>query len=423
MLLLITSKAQELQQNSFHRLMAEDIIFCLTRDFLDNTSYSQGFRAAIGGDTKDGEGRYYLWNEEEIKRILPEGMAGLFCAAYAVLPSGNFGSELAGSQMSWNILYEASTVNELSKRYNIRGAEVGQNLFECRKILLEYRDKRYPLNSDNKILMGWNGLMIGALANASVSFEQPEWKDIAERSALFIQKNFHDKNDNWKRSWIDGHVSINALAEDYAFFLWGIIELYKAAKHFNAGEKQLNDWLSSAKMIADKMIEKFWDEKNGGLYLTPEDDKNIFTRMKSAEDNALPSANSFAAQALTELALILEEKNYSDYARKIIGCFSRYATENLLNCISLLVSDLIWKPVRKKIIPVPEILSKKVPTDEELNAEEPEIQEPEAKPEARETSRASRRAARAERAGSTERNERTERAERRARRTSRTRSK
>ena len=143
--------------------------------------------------------------------------------------------------MSWNILYEASTVNELSKRYNVRGSEVGQKLFERRKILLNYRDKRYPLNSDNKILMGWNGLIIGALSHASVSFNRPDWKDIAERTALFIQKNFQDKNNNWKRCWIDGHVNINALAEDYALLLWGIIELYKAAKNFNAGEKQLKN--------------------------------------------------------------------------------------------------------------------------------------------------------------------------------------
>ncbi|MBQ6738184.1 MAG: thioredoxin domain-containing protein [Synergistaceae bacterium] len=421
MLLLTVSKAQELQENSFHRLMAEDIIFCLTKDFADNNSYSQGFRAAIGGDTKDGEGRYYLWNENEIKKILPEGVAGLFCAAYAVLPSGNFGSELAGSQMSWNILYEASTVNELSKRYNIRGSEVGQKLFECRKILLNYRDKRYPLNSDNKILMGWNGLIIGALSHASVSFNRPDWKDIAERTALFIQKNFQDKNNNWKRCWIDGHVNINALAEDYAFLLWGIIELYKAAKNFNAGEKQLNDWIEFAKTLADKMIEKFGDE-NGGLYLTPEDDKNIFMRMKSADDNALPSANSMAASALTELALILDEKNYSDYSRKIIGCFSHYASENPLSCLSLIISDLDWKPVKKKVIPPPE--EPKVLTDEELNAEEnintPEHQETKSHDEERRAARSTRRSVRSGVVNSGT-SERSERAERRARRTSRTR--
>ena len=424
MILLTVSKAQELNQNSFHRLMAEDIIFCLTRDFSDSTAYSQGFRAAIGGDTKEGEGRYYLWNEEEIKRILPEGDAGLFCAAYAVLPSGNFGNELAGSQMSWNILYEASTVSELAKRYGIKGAEVGRRLYECRKILLNARDKRYPLASDNKILMSWNGLAIGALARASVVFEQSEWRDIAERAALFLQKNLPDKNNNWRRSWIEGHAGIDAITEDYAFFLWGIMELYKAAKHFNAGEKQLNDWLNVAKNLADIMIKKFWDEKNGGLFLYLENAPNIFIRMKSAEDNALPSPNAFAVIALNELAIILEEKSYSDYARKIIGCFSHYASENPLACLSLLTADLIWTPVKKKPAPVPEPVH--IPTDEELNAEEPENETHiEAKPETdRRAARTSRRSSRTERTERTSgANDRAERRSARSHRSARTREK
>ncbi|MDY6415047.1 MAG: hypothetical protein SPL10_07815, partial [Synergistales bacterium] len=413
MILLTVAKSQELNQNSFHRLMAEDIIFCLTRDFSDSTAYSQGFRAAIGGDTPEGEGRYYLWNEDELKKILPEGDAGLFCAAYAVLPSGNFGNELAGSQMSWNILYEASTVTDLAKRYGIKGAEVGRRLFECRKILLAVRDKRYPLASDNKILMGWNGLTIGALARASVAFEQSEWRDIAERAALFIQKNFPDKNNNWRRVWIDGHAEIEAITEDYAFLLWGIVELYKAAKHFNAGEKQLSDWLNMAQSLAEIMIKKFWDEKNGGLYLSLENAPNIFIRMKSAEDNALPSANAFAAIALNELAIILEEKKYSDYAREIIGCFSHYASENPLSCLSLLIADLIWQPVKKKPEPAPEPVH--VPTDEELNAEEPE---PAAQAETRHE--IDRRAARtARRSARTERSSAAERAERRSARSHR----
>ncbi len=421
MLLLVTAKAQELNQNSFHRLMAEDIIFCITRYFTDNNSYSQGFRSAIDGDTPEGEGRYYLWNENEIKQILPEGDAGLFCAAYAVLPSGNFSNEVAGSQMSWNILYEASTVNELAKRYGIKGSEVGKRLYECRKLLLEYRDKRYPLRSDNKVLMGWNGLMIGALARASVVFEQTEWREIAERAALFLGKSLPDKSNNWRRCWIDGHATLEAITEDYAFFLWGVIELYKAAKHFNAGERQLNDWITMAKTLADTMLQKFWDDKNGGLYLSHENSQYEFIRMKSAEDiNSLPSANSFAVIALNELAMILEEKNYSDQARKIIGCFSHYASENPLACISLLTADLIWKPVKKKPEPVPEV--KPIPTDEELNAPEPEltVQNDLKDSDSRRAARAARRE-RAERTATSDRAERAERRSARAHRTARTR--
>ena len=413
MILLTVSKAQALVPNSFHRLMAEDIIFCLTRYFTDNASFSQGFKSAIDGDTDDGEGRYYLWTEDEIKAILPEEDFGLFCAAYAVLPSGNFGNELAGSQMGCNILYEASTVKELAKRYGLKGSEIGARLHKCRNLLLEARDKRYVLKSDNKILMSWNGLIIGALARASVSFEVSEWRDFAERTALFINKTFPDKNNNnsWHRSWIDGHAMIDAVCEDYAYLLWGIIELYKAAKHFNAGEKQLSDWLKVAQNLADILIAKFYDEKVGGLFLMKENEPNVNIRMKSPEDiNSLPSPNSLAVIALNELAIILEEKKYSDYARKIINCFSRYALDNPMSCLSMICADLIYKPVKNKPAPAP--VSAPVLSDEELNKPEPNSQpeNPEGQSEkSPETRRASRRTSRT--------NEHSARPERRTRRT------
>ncbi len=404
LLLFAVSKAQELQDNSFHRLMAEDIIFCTTKYFSDDVSYSQGFRSAVDGDTSEGEGRYYLWNENEIKRILPEGDAGLFCAAYAVLPSGNFGNELAGSQMSWNILYEASTVTELAKRYGIKGSDVGRRLYECRRVLLDARDRRHPLKSDNKILMSWNGLMIGALSRASVAFDQGEWREMAERSALFLQKNFPDKDGSWRRCWIDGHAVIDAVTEDYAYFLWGVLELYRAAKHFNAGEKQLSDWLKCAQGLADAMIERFWDEKNGGLFLSSPKGGNV---MKSAVDvNSLPSVNAVALAALTELGHILEEKKYTDYARKIIECFSRNAADEPVNYVSLIAAALSWKPVKNKPAPPPA----PVPTDEELNREEPVQEQPKPEPEAPRTARAGRRSSRT---AATDRTDRAERSERR----------
>lgn len=403
MLLLAVSMAQEIQQNSFHRLFAEDIIFCAARDFSDAVSFSQGFRASIDGDTPDGEGRYFLWTDDEVKQVLAGGDYGLFCAAYAVLPGGNFSNEVGGVQMGMNILYEASTITELAKRFGLKLPEVGARLSTARKLLLDYRDKRYPLRSDNKILMGWNGLMIGALARASAAFDQSEWRDMAERTALFLRKNLPDKSGNWRRRWIDGKAEIPALAEDYAYFLWGIVELYKAAKHFNAGEKQLTEWLDSAKSLAEIMITKCWDEKDGGLFITSLEDPNIFARMKSPEDmNSLPCANAMAAIALSELGIILEDKKYSDYARKIIMCFAPFARENPVQCLSMIAADCLWKPAKKK----PEPPAKPVLTDEELNRPEEPTPSPEA-PEHEETKRPAR-ASRRTSSGSTH-TDRTER--------------
>ena len=417
LLLLAVSKAQEAQDNSFHRLFAEDIIACLIKYFCDDASYSQGFKSSVCGDTHDGEGKYYLWTEDEIKHILPESDTGLFCAAYGVLPAGNFAQELGVSQMGQNILYEASTVTGLAKRYGVKGNEVGERLAHCRKLLLDARDARYPLKTDNKIILGWNGLAVGALSRASIVFGVSEWRDIAERTALFIQKNFHTKDGAWHRVWLAGKAFAPALSEDYAYFLWGVIELYKAVKHFSPDSaKQLTEWLSCAREVADTMIAQYWDEKHDGLFLTSSD-TYIFARVKSCEDsNSLPNANSLAAMALTQLGIILEEKKYSDYARKIIDRFGIYARENALSCLTLILADIDWVNVRKK--PEPTQKPKPALTDEELNAPLQPTQTPAAEHEDKKPSRTSRRTAQE----SSSRNDRAERVERRrAARTSRNR--
>ena len=390
MLLLAVSKAHELQPDSqFHRMFAEDIIACIIKYFCDDAAYSQGFRSSVCGDTPEGEGKYYLWSEDEIKRILPDGDSGLFCAAYGVLPAGNFAQELGGSQMGQNILYEASTVMDLAKRYGIKGSDVGARLGECRRIMLNARDNRYPLRTDSKIILGWNGLMLGALARASVVFGVNEWRDIAERTALFLQKNFHSKDGSWFRVWLSGKAYTHALCEDYAYFLWGVLELYKAVMHFSPdSDKQLSEWKACAQNIAEAMIAHYWDEKKGGLFLTG-DDKYIFARMKSCDDtNSLPNPNSLAAYALTQLGIILEEKKYSDYARKIIECFSHYARDNVLASLTLIMSDIDWIGVKKK--PEPKPVIKPVITDEELNAPETVIT-PQNEHEEKKSSRPSRR--------------------------------
>ena len=195
-----------------------------------------------------------------------------------------------------------------------------------------------------------------------------------------------------------------------------MVEVYKAAKHFNAGEKQLGDWLETARNIADTMIEKFGDAVNGGLFMTEENIAGI--RLKSAEDmNSLPSMNAVSAMMLDELAFILEDKRYSDFARKIIACFAHYVRENPMRCLSMITADLMWKPFKPKKKPEPE--PKAVPTDEELNREEPEVSADNA--EEKKPSRASRRSARTETPSAS--SGRSDRASRRSARPHRTREK
>lgn len=393
-LLYVASLAQELQDGPFHRMFAEDIIFCVTKYFALDTAYSQGFRSSVCGDNAAGEGRFYLWTEDDIKHVLGVEVAPLFCAAYGVLPGGNFGSELGGTPIGQNILYEASTVKDLAKRFALKERDVAKTLHDARHKLLEARDTRQLL-TDDKILMGANGLMIAALSKASVVFDASEWKDIAERSALFLAKNLKDKEGRYYRAWVDGHLEGSALAEDYAYFLWGLVELYRACKHFNSGEKQLTEWLNTAQSIADTMTANYWDDVRGGFVLSDKSDACLAASIKSAEDlYSLPNVNALSAIIFTELGKILEDKKYNTFARRIIDCFAGFARHNYLRCLTMIAADELYTPLKVKpvVAPTP-------PTDEELNAE---IAPPPAK-EADDTTT---------KAGKTASRSRTERAER-----------
>ena len=343
LLLLTAALAQEIRPDPFYRTMAKDVVGCVMRDF---TAPESCFWTSLDADSEEGEGRYYLWTEEEVRRLLPEGDCGLFCAAYAVLPGGNFGHELTGMQTGQNILYEASTVAELSRRYGLREPETAQRLARCRTVLLEARSRRRPPALDDKVLMDWNGLMIGALARASSAFEQPDWRISAERAALFLQKALPDPKGHWRRRYRNGQAGISALPGDYAALLWGVMELHRAAAAAGSRKKQLKDWLRYAETLAGKLTEEFRDPEDGGLFLSPADDPNVFLRRKTACDDATPSANALAAEGLAELGAALGERSYMKQAREIVSCFARAAALRPLEHLSLIAAAGVLRPIK-----------------------------------------------------------------------------
>ena len=411
MLLYIAARCYEHKPDNFYLMLAEDIMSCVTRDFLDVNT--QCFKSALDADTDDGEGAYYLWQADEVHALLPEGDAGLFCAAYAVMPGGNFGSEVAGSQIGYNILYEATTVSALAQRYSMDGADIAQKLMNDRKILLDARNKRPKPLVDDKILMDWNGFMIAALSKAFVVFNRPEWRNMAEKAAFNLQKLLADPKGNWRRRFRNSNANIPALAGDYAALLWGILELYKAAKHAEAGEKQLNDWLKYAQTLADLLIDNFKDESTGGLFLSlsNSEDPFMFFRRIAPEDNSLPSVNALAALALSELGFELgaerDGKKYADIARKILACFARSASANPLDNLTLITAGALWRPVKAKPKPV-EVIK----PDKDAELEDSADSSAEAEGSEVKDDRAARRAARAERAARGDRASRSERSER-----------
>ncbi|MDR2175942.1 MAG: thioredoxin domain-containing protein [Synergistaceae bacterium] len=343
MLLWVAAKAYEVSPDVFYRKFAEDIAACVARDF---TSPESCFWTSLDADS---EGQYYCWTEEEIREVLPHGDAGLFCAAYAILPAGNFTHELTSRQTGRNVLYEALPFTEAAKRYGLRAPDVARRLESDRRTLLEVRNRRTPPQLDDKVLMDWNGLMIGALARAGRVFEKKEWITLAERAALFLQKVLVDPKGAWRRRYRAKEAAIPALPGDYAALMWGVMELRKAA----AAEKQKRDWLRYAENLAAKLEADFWDEAGGGFFLSAADDPLVFLRRKAAADDAAPSANAMAMAAYSALAEASgdgeKQAKYLEKAAAIASCFVRPIGERPVEHVSLITASLGLKEVRDAI--------------------------------------------------------------------------
>jgi uncharacterized protein YyaL (SSP411 family) len=339
MLLWATAAAQEAKgkPDAFYLKFAEDVVGCLMRDFL---SPEACFWASLDADSEGEEGKYYLWTEDDVRAILPQGDAGLFCAAYAVMPGGNFTHEMTGRQMGHNVLYEAAPYTEVAKRYGLRAPELVKRLENDRKILLEARSKRPKPRVDDKVLMDWNGLAIGALARAGRVFEKKEWTLAAERAALFLQKALVDPKGAWRRRYRAKEAAIPALPGDYAALMWGVMELYASADE-NKQSKQKKDWLKYAENLSVKLEERFWDEEKGGFFLSAADEETIFYRRKSAADDAVPSANALAMMAYAALAQAAPDNpKYPNRAKRVGACFSRAVLLKPLEHISLITAFL-----------------------------------------------------------------------------------
>jgi uncharacterized protein YyaL (SSP411 family) len=161
--------------------------------------------------------------------------------------------------------------------------ELRERLGRIRAVLFDERKKRIHPHKDDKILTDWNGLMIAAIAKAGRTFDNAEYTAVARRAADFVLKSMRVDGELLHR-YRKGTAGIAANVDDYAFLVWGLIELYEST--FDVS------YLQTAVDLNGEMIERFWDDAKGGLYFTPDDGEPLIVRMKEVYDGAIPSGNS-----------------------------------------------------------------------------------------------------------------------------------
>ena len=302
MLTLAYTEAYQITNNQLYKDTAEEILYYVQRNMTDKRG---GFYSAEDADSEGEEGLFYLWTIDEIKNILSNEESELLINTYGLNKEGNYDDEATGNRTEKNILYLKEPINniELKNRLN----QIIKKLYQARK-------KRIHPLKDDKILTDWNGLMIAAYAKAGDVFNSDDYIQQAEKSAQFILNNLTDNNGRLLKRYRDGNAGVDAHLDDYAFFIWGLLELYEAT--FNA------TYLAEAIQLSNIMVDEFWDVTNGGFFLGSENSEKLIVRAKTGYDGAMPSGNSVAAMNCSKLNRITGETKWAEISDKIFITFS-----------------------------------------------------------------------------------------------------
>ncbi len=243
------------------------------------------------------EGAFYVWTKAELDAALGAD-AAFFCAHYDVKPEGNVAHDPHGEFGGKNVLRQLRPLARTAEQFKLPVADAEQKLLASLEKLRAIRAKRPRPHLDDKILTAWNGLMISALARGAQVLGEAEHLKAATRAADFIQRELHDAaTGTLYRSWREGRSDIPGFAEDYAYLIQGLLDLYEAGFDLR--------WLQWAEQLQAKMDELFWDSERGGYFNSRAGDPTVIVRLKEDYDGAEPAANSVATMNLIRLDWML----------------------------------------------------------------------------------------------------------------------
>jgi uncharacterized protein YyaL (SSP411 family) len=265
---------------------------------------------------KKAEGAFYVWSKEEIDTALGAD-AEIFNFHYTVKPEGNVpaGGDPHGEFTGKNILIELGDLAQTAKHAGKSEAEVAELLGKSRRTLFAIRSKRPRPHLDDKIITAWNGLMISAFARAAQVLNDSSYLEAATRAGRFIRSELYDPSRKVLfRNYREARSSVEGFADDYAFLIQGLLDLYEAS--FDVL------WLRWAEELQETQDRLFFDEARGGYFNGAGNDPSILLRLKEDNDSAEPAASSVAALNLLRLAQVRNDARDYDRAEKTIDAFA-----------------------------------------------------------------------------------------------------
>jgi len=269
-----------------------------------------------GSPSVHAEGADYVWEEKETVAALGNASAEIYNYYYGIEKNGNVENDPRGEFPNKNVLIISHTVEETAKKFDKSPDKIQKILADARQKLFIVRAKRPQPHLDDKTITAWNGLMISAYARAYQVLDDPQYLAAATKSAQFVKAKLYDaRTGKLIRRYRAGEATIDGFADDYAFFIQGLLDLYEASF-------DIND-LAWASDLQKKQNELFWDKDHAGYFSTAGQDPNILLRIKEDYDGAEPSPNSVAAMNLLRLSQMLDEKTFREMAEKTLSAFGQ----------------------------------------------------------------------------------------------------
>lgn len=274
-----------------------------------------GFYSSRDADSEGMEGKYYIWTVPEVERILGKEDGKLFCSFYDVTERGNwFESRGHAPPGAKNILHVTKPARTFAKIHNLGTSEFEQKLAVWREKMLKVRSERVPPGLDDKVLTGWNGLMIAALAKGARVLDEPRYAEAAGKAADFVLRKLRTPDGRLLRTYRDGKAHLTGYLSDYSFFIEGLLNLYEATFDVR--------WLDEAVKLTDLSIKYYEDAEGGAFFYTASDGEKLLARSKNRRDGAIPSGNSVHATNLLRLGILMDRKDYRQSAELLFRAFA-----------------------------------------------------------------------------------------------------
>lgn len=299
-LLSLYADAYKATQKSLYRDVVYDTVSWLAREM---TTADGGFYSALDADSEGVEGKFYIYTIDELYEVLDSEAVDFLKEHFGVKGIGNW-------EHGYNVLIRTEDDAALALKTGRPEAELREYMRGLWSKLFAYRSKRIRPGLDDKILTGWNGLMLKGLVDAYAAFGEAQFLKMALKNADFIESKLRSGNQLY-RTYKDGKASLSAYLEDYA----AVIEAYLALHQVTFEER----WLRAAEELNHYVLEHFYDQEEGYFFFTDDTAEALITRKKELFDNVIPASNSIMAHNLFTLGVLLSSNRYSELASTLMG--------------------------------------------------------------------------------------------------------